>query len=375
MDSVDYIDSDYVINLAERIVSEVATSIQKKIYKAIGKTLRVRWTDREYFTAYAYEENSDTHHIVLSEGMALELYRDALSLSEMAATHFTETKYWKLFGPPDSERIGVLPAGKSVEECKEIMFEISLKWIFFHELAHLGQAHLEIRREFGDSTDLKIVDEAYADDQRDIVGKEAIIYHATELAADHEGLSTALQFLAIKYDNAIPKADVYMLVCGLTCLFNKFYGSRSDGVIPIPDGSHPHPAVRWELLLPAFYGYFFHPEVKRRYPEWNIEEKDVVHMLTEANGLASMYWAIQYAPSKVNGGLPRFMKAADVDNKPEVKQYLRTIFSAMDEIFPKITELYRFPFRPSIPIITPEWRKRVLEKPPGDSEPDQPTLE
>lgn len=129
------------------------------------------------------------------------------------------------------------------------------------------------------------------------------------------------------------------------------------------------------MLLPAFYGFFFHDEIKRRYPEWNVEEKEVVNMLTEANGLASMYWAINYVPSKMNGGLPRFMKAADVDNKPEVRQYLRTIFSAMDEIYPKIAELYRFPFRPSVPIITPQWRERVLEKPPGDGEPDQPALE
>jgi hypothetical protein len=352
-----FMNTQYIHEIADRVCRRAVDFINESGYKHINKTLRFNWTSEKYFTAYAYPETSDEHVIVFSDGFALELYRDAFVLSRMAKVHFCEEKYAGIFGKLEHEREGVLPPGLSDEQCKRIMFETTLEWVFFHELVHLAQGHIEIRQQNCETAVNRIIEEVMSHDNKPMEGQDALVHHATEIAADFEGLVMCLQYRYFINQGAIPYGDVYMLVCGLTCLFNRFFGPSTGEFDAIAYGSHPNPAVRWECLQPAMWNYLSHEEVKRRLPEWQIDQESLIHRLTEANVLANMYWRIRYLEAQSNE-VPAFMRTAQFD-RPEVKSYFQQIVTTLDKITPQIEKLYIFPIPPSLPVFSAEWRRKL----------------
>ncbi|MGG1947001.1 hypothetical protein AB1286_19655 [Trinickia sp. NRRL B-1857] len=353
-----FIHKKYVAHVADRVIQRVVDFINQTMYKAIGKTMSFSWADKPYFRAYAHRETPEHHHVVISYGFAIELYRDAFVLSKFAHLHFCEPKYEGIFGKSSADREGVLPPGVNEHQCKMLMFETTLEWVFFHELAHLAQGHLEIREQRAPTGHTDMVEEMLADGSEPLQGVAALISHVTEIAADVEGFTTYIQYRYLATSGKIPYAVVYMMVCGLTCLFNRFFGPSGDDFDPVPRGSHPNPALRWELLLPTIYGYFLDDRVKGRIPAWEYSREELIVQLTEASMLANMYWHIRYLEER--GGLPNFMRAASMDS-PAVRSYLREVVATLDEITPDIERRYIFPIRPSLPVFTPEWRERLSE--------------
>ncbi|MEM5435958.1 hypothetical protein [Paraburkholderia diazotrophica] len=352
------IHKEYVVQIADRVIGRVVDFINQTMYKEIGKTMSFSWADRPYFRAYAHCETPERHHVVISYGLAIELYRDAFVLSKLAHVHFCEPKYAGIFGKLSADREGVLPPGANEHQCKMLMFETTLEWVFFHELAHLAQGHLEIREQRAPTGSVGRVEEMLADGSEPLQGVAALISHVTEIAADVEGFTTYIQYRYLATRGKIPYAVVYMMVCGLTCLFNRFFGQSGDHFDPVPRGSHPNPAARWELLFQTIYGYFLDARVRGRIPDWEYSQEELIAQLTEASTLANMYWRIRYLEER--GDLPSFMRVAKVDS-PEVRSYLREIVATLDEVTPDIKRLYIFPIRPSLPVFTSAWRERLRE--------------
>jgi hypothetical protein len=201
--SLDTID---VIGIADEIVKRVE-NFASALYKRVGKTIRFSWTDKLGVAAFTYSETAKDDCVVFSYQFALDLYREAWLLSRLARVHFCESKYEPLFGTPTADRLGVLPAGCSEEQCSRLMFEATLEWVFFHEMAHLTQGHIEIRNSSRPERIVSVIEELRADCSTPLHGHEALISHATEIAADHEGLVIWLQYRYVLNQNSLPYAD------------------------------------------------------------------------------------------------------------------------------------------------------------------------
>ena len=83
-----------------------------------------------------------------------------------------------------------LPNCFNGEEHVKNMFVAAITWVYFHEIGHLMQEHGVIRREFGpaDGSALQTteVHDFEASSHQLINGREALVSHVTELAADFE---------------------------------------------------------------------------------------------------------------------------------------------------------------------------------------------
>ncbi|WP_131723313.1 MULTISPECIES: hypothetical protein [Burkholderia] len=346
-----------IIGIADEIVRRVE-NYASVLYNRVGKTICFNWTDKPEVTAYTYSKTSKNDCVVFSYQFALDLYREACLLSRLARIHFCESKYEPIFGPPMAGRLGVLPAGRSEEQCSRLMFEATLEWVFLHEMAHLTQGHIKIRNLACPESPVGVIEEMSADRSTPLQGYEALISHATEIAADHEGLVIWFQYRYVLNQNSLPYADVYMAVCGLTSLFNRFFGTSGDDFKSEPGGSHPNPAMRWELLLPAFLGYLLDERVRHRLPDWHYTDDEIRMQLTEANALANLQWIICYGHRGIDP--LAFISMAKLE-RPEVRRYLRKIVPIFDQITPEIIKHYIFPTRPAVPVFTEEWRRRIAE--------------
>ncbi|WP_186027368.1 hypothetical protein [Burkholderia gladioli] len=346
-----------IIEIADEVLHRV-TQYASLLYARVGRKIDFSWRDDPRSTAATYHETSKDDRVVFSYQFALDLYRDACLLSRLARVHFCDSKYTSIFGHLTADRAGVLPAGYSEEQCSKLMFEATLEWVFFHEMAHLSQGHIEIRNSSRPNSHAGIIEELSASTSTPLQGDEALISHVTEIAADHEGLVTWLQYRSVLNANTIPYADVYMAVCGLTCLFNRFFGSSGKVVNAVPEGSHPSSAMRWELLLPTFLGFFLNERVRDRFPTWAYGRAELQKQLTEANALANLQWILCYGPQNIDP--LAFITTAKLDN-PEVRKYLRKIVSTINKIRPEVEKRYLFPVPPSLPVFTEEWIIRISE--------------
>ncbi|HEM7880097.1 TPA: hypothetical protein U2L31_006547 [Burkholderia contaminans] len=346
-----------IVEIASETLRRV-TDFASTLYKRVDKTIDFVWTEDSKSTASARHISDTSDRVVFSYLFAIGLYRDARLLSRLARTHFCDPKYKQIFGELSSDRLGVLPAGCSEEKCSQLMFEATLEWVFFHEMAHLSQGHIGIRESFDPEATTGVIEEMRASDATPLRGRAALISHVTEIVADHEGLVIWLQYRSLLNQGIIPYADVYMGICGMTCLFNKFYGSTSEGFNSEPEGSHPDSAMRWELLLTAFYGYFLDDRVRHRFPDWRYDKDELLMRLTEANALANLHWIMCHG-RRANDPLS-FISVAKLEN-PTARKYLQHIVPTLQEITPKIEAQYIFPTKPAVPIFTDEWMSRINE--------------
>ncbi|WP_156444421.1 hypothetical protein [Burkholderia sp. MSMB1826] len=310
-----------IINIADKILRRV-TSFASALYNRIGRTIGFSWRDDAESTASTYHETSESDRVIFSYQFAIDIYRDARLLSRLARVHFCDPKYKQIFGTLSSDRLGVLPAGCSEEKCSQLMFEATLEWVFFHEMAHLSQGHIGIRDSFHPKKSVRVIEELRVGLITPLRGQAALISHVTEIAADHEGLVIWLQYRSVLNQNSIPYADVYMAICGMTCLFNRFYGSSSKDFNSKPEGSHPNSAMRWELLLTTFFGYFLDETVRDRFRDWQYSADELLKHLTEANALANLHWIMCHGKRGMDP--LAFISVAKLDN-PATRKYLRHI--------------------------------------------------
>ena len=116
------------------------------------------------------------------------------------------------------------------------IFVAAITWVFFHELGHLMQEHGVIRAEFGSTAEgpglaADIQDfEASGDDV--LIGREAVVSHATELAADFEAMNFYVAelirhvsdptFASVEARTEVLAGLVYVMLCGLSLVFFRF---------------------------------------------------------------------------------------------------------------------------------------------------------
>ena len=328
------------------------------LYKGTGSELSIGWLHDFGLRACAYEQEPSTHKIEISYGLVIWLYRQAHIFTTISESEYFKKEYGWAFSGIHSDSANLLPLGMTAAQCRDLIFDTVLEWVFMHELAHHAQSHLKIRSTHSSTSNVEIVDKAYVAGEPILVGREAAISHATEIAADHEAIVHLLPYLASENKGGLlPKTEVFMLVCGLVCLFNKFYGSSTNFPSPVPIGSHPHPAVRFSLARSAIMGVLSHPDFITRNAPWALDSENTFSMIGDAYTLGAIIGFELDGRSSAES--VAFVQSTNIENRPDTKTYLGTVFSTLQELKPEIEREYIFPLAPKLPILTKDWEDLI----------------
>ena len=119
---------------------------------------------------------------------------------------------------------------------------------------------------------------------------------------------------------------LFMLVCGLSCIFHKFSGEVACVPTEAPIGSHPNPSIRMELNLPRVYELMDLVAV----PSGHLmSRRDLVHLCSRASDSSSLYQLAKNGHNKTEND---YLFIRGLLNREGDRNYLKHIIETWDEI-------------------------------------------
>lgn len=341
-----------ICDLAVEVISTIANDLQSGIYNDLGGALNVSWVAAENFNAWAESPGNlsepPEHKICLHYELAIRLYKDTEEFCDFATTELIDNPaigFRMMFGSA-----APLPEAFTREDCVRNMFIAALTWVFFHELGHLTQEHGIIRSSFGNTPveDFKIHEYEAMSNGQALTGRTSAISHVTEMAADFEATHFCTLELIRHFTNEelVGKdftgnefiGSIFMLICGISFIFHRFRGDRSEPPQTTPTGSHPHPSIRMEHYLPQLYEFLDYDSV-REYTRHTLDRGGLVRLCAQAAYSGAAFWFSRRLRQQGNFSdqLVRGLR-----NRPEIKEYFRLIIDTWDEVEPVIKKNRRF---------------------------------
>jgi hypothetical protein len=197
-----------------------------------------------------------------------------------------------------------------------------------------------------------------------LVGRDALVSHVTELAADFEATYITIIELVrhIRTPGFVEPADtaevfkalLYLLTCGLSLMFCRFCESQAIHPQADVEGTHPHPLVRLELVIPQYYE-FMSLEGMQETCGHDMDRRELVMLCQKAALSASLYWTkTQPTAWELHDLLPKGLLT-----NPAVVQYLQRVIAAWDEMLPTIKSVRRSSDKFGLMTFTPVLRERV----------------
>lgn len=338
-----------IYELAGEILSRITSDTNNIIYAPLGGKLSFSWGEKEIYGAYAsslgQSDKPPQHSITIYYEFVRQVWRDIENFCE-----FQRSRPEGDFVPYEFyNNRARLPGCFNEDEHVRNMFVAAITWVFFHELGHLLQEHGIIRHEFGprgnEAMQTADVHDFEVSHHKPINGREALVSHVTELAADFAATifyATDLlrhiedpSFADVEERPEVLCGTLYLMVCGLSLVFFRFNGSKPIVPIAAVEGSHPKPLTRLELLLSQICEYLGAMETETG-EVFNQELLEVV--CTKAVFSTTRYW------SWTNGDhFDISFTLRGGQSSPANMQYLQKIVVIWDEILPRIKEVRRYP--------------------------------
>jgi len=229
-------------DLAAAVALEIKEDLDKQWYEASGIELCIRWLPTKDVKANASAEpslqNIERHVISLSFGLVNAIYANALEFARFAHP-----------GPGGQIEHGIhrLPKRFTMLHAAELMFISGINFVIFHEVAHLNQNHGAIRALYGSSSN-SCVSEFGIAGEAEVIGEQAAISHATELAADFEALDWMARML--RWYKGEEYLDHAYLQCAIvSCIMLMFNDGRPVRLDAEASGTHPYPMIRMECWV------------------------------------------------------------------------------------------------------------------------------
>lgn len=260
-----------------------------------------------------------------------------------------------------------LPKCFNDEELVNNIFVAAITWVYFHEIGHLMQEHGVIRDEYweGHSGAVKIADvyDFEASNHKRLVGREALVSHVTELAADFE-TTTLYVFELLRHINdpdfvegeartEVLSGLIYLMVCGLSLLFFRFNGSQPILPTEVIEGSHPNPLIRLELNVPQIFESL---DMIGKFLDHGVDRKQLVWLCGKAALSATLYWSM--TKTEKHEFDDRFLLKGLLSNSV-VLQYLQPIVACWDEILPRVKEVRHFGSPLGLMTFTDSFKERI----------------
>lgn len=365
--NIESVEDVEIYEIAANVLSSITNDINSSIYAELGGNLSFSWISEKIVTAWAESPGDPStqpnHKIMVSYELARQIYRDIEGFYEFATSALLEEPMITIFGNlnpkpqlPDYEKKDIL----------NNMFVGALTWVFFHELGHLSQEHGYIRSTFNDGESEIRVEDCESDGNNVLEGKAAIISHVTELAADVYATSFCISELVRHF---VPKnlddvdteskklfqENLFLMVCGISCLFYRFNGKRPLEPQEKAFGSHPTPIRRLEHCVPNIFerldfsghGEKFH----------GMDRRALVNLCIGAAESVGFFWTWPYLHQDA---IPEHFFINGVLQDPYKTSYWREIIESWDEIKPEINRIKRFGDEKYLLFFTDELRDEVF---------------
>lgn len=325
------LDFDLMELLAELVLNRLTSWANQEIYAPLGGKLTTSTPLKESVNAGAIVNRLSplNPNIVIHFGMIQEIYRDALVFpiySEKLAesSENFKNKNWDMFkgarfkfetGVPTltSKEISPISAFFSnawIEEYKKIantntelmskerldiiiktlparflMFELMISWVFFHELSHLIQCHYKLKGDTSENIEYYEVVGGFT--EPDFSGQ------SREILADIEGLNLTVQYM--EREGFYGPNSMYLLLCSMTCMFNRFCSNGYLNKFHEVKGVHPHPVIRDDFI----HEYFCSLMAKTTPFVWEPSIRESILLgygyLTIRSAMAAgLFWANRY---------------------------------------------------------------------------------
>lgn len=352
-----------VFELAASVTSTITKDLSEGIYVQLRGSLTMTWSTSPRFNASAHSLGPSSepprHKIVLNYELARQLYRDTEYYLEFV-DNFHDDKLLPLFQGLDFAPN--VPRYFSHKERAANMFIGALTWVYFHEIGHLWQEHGEIRRQFGDLGEkAELIEECLAESEEQLTGRDAALWHATELAADFHATSTCL-FELIRHfaSDAIRgkaqdlqpfRAAVYLLTCGISCACYRFYGLRPTDSLPHPVGSHPTPIRRLEVVIPQLFEFLDNGGA------FGMDRRELILLCSGAAYSCGFYFLGWLKSPEV----PENYMLKGLLNDPSGPSYWKVIVDVWDEIEPRIRQIRRSAIELGMLRFASDFRSKVLK--------------
>lgn len=360
-----------IYQLAGRVMGDLTHDLNEGIYAQLGGELSIKWCEGKIFGAFASSPGEcnkpPKHSITVYYEFARQMWRDAEDLCEFLRSipeGHSVNKLYDFFG--DRAK---LPTCFNEDEQVKNMFIAAITWVYFHEIGHLMQEHGIIRAEFGPKNGRGMhaadVHDFEASGDKRIGGREALVSHVTELAADFEATNFYVNellrhisdpdFVSEKARTKVFSGLTYLMVCGLSLIFFRFNGSRPILPSAIVEGSHPNPLIRLEINVPQLFESL-DGAIARAISGHDLDRRQLVLLCGKAAFSATLYWSMTKTENQEVD--ERFMLKGLLTN-PVLLQYLQPIVECWDEMLPRVKEVRRFGTPRGLMSFTETFRKRI----------------
>jgi hypothetical protein len=371
-----------IYELAGQVLGTLTRELNDGIYAKLGGELTIRWCEVRTFGAYASSSADPAapvrHSITIYYELVRQVWRDAEGLCEFLRSIPEGTKVDSLYDFYGDR--GKLPTCFEEDEHVKNMFVAAITWVFFHELGHLMQEHGVIRAEFGSTAEglglASDVQDFEASGDEILVGREAVVSHTTELAADFEAMNFYVfellrhvrdpEFIRVEDRTEILAGLVYLMVCGLSLVFFRFNGAKPLAPNAVVEGSHPNPLTRLEINLTQIHESL-DSKLMRTICSHNMDRKELVILGGKAALSATLYWTMTVTESRKLD--ERFMMKGLLTNST-VLEYLQPIVACWDEMLPRVLKLRRFGAPTGVMTFTDSFRHRIAEVIPWGKGPE-----
>lgn len=325
-----------IVQFAESIIKTITKDLNESLYSEPNSSLSVSWKRSDSFNASAMSKSKITeppvHIIEINYGLVISLYRDIDEYCSYIESGFDQETFDVLFETYSDKSL--LPTDLTPENYRKNMFIGALTWVYFHELAHLNQAHIYILNQLLSTSKYIKYTEFDIYNSKNLTGREANIRHVLELAADFEAIQTCISELVRHFEGNELKESIGVLVSGISCAIYKTHNLDILDLSSEIIGSHPPPIVRLEKILSQIWETLDLLE-QHKIIDIDLNRKELVHKCDINACTAGFFWFRKkhIHPDK----LKHFLHCGTI-NRTGDKEYLKTIINTWDEVQPAISK-------------------------------------
>lgn len=340
------VDQSRTAERAADVFQRMKKMFSDPLYEKRARKLSVRWLTSDRFVACAGpSDDGESDIIAASYPVPLRLNEDAVYLAGICEQQFSTDYYREIFDQLDyGDGHSALPADLTVDRAADMIFRLALGWLYLHEQAHLFQNHaliapsdISIRMLIGGAEANVINDFDSHSSRKDLRGAAAASSHVLELSADAEAIGRIFELCYAIDNRTFHKSTLWVLICALSCMFQRFFGRRPLEISDEPVGSHPNPAFRMRIAIRILRNIVMHPKVQPTIP-WLTSVNQFDRVVEHATTTASMFWTM-YTGDQGREKIPDFYEGLFIPTlTPE--PYRQSLFDAWNRLKNPIEESY-----------------------------------